>query len=534
MQLNSRSPLARVALCFALSTALGAAMPALGASAKINVTPLAQFGVLSTIGSNVRGDLLYANDGNVYATTSSGGASGYGSIVKVTPDGTATALHSFEGPGSAASTPYAGVIQANDGNLYGTSYFGGSRNLGTVYRVTLAGEYTNLYSFDNASQGGFFPYTGLVQGPDGDLYGTTLRGGTNDAGTVFRITLSGTLTTIASFDGANGRNPEGHLVVGPDGALYGTTLIGGDADRGVIFKVANGTLTKLYSFPALGAFNTAGVATNDVGANPRAGLKLAADGNFYGTAYQGGPAGYGTVFRMTPAGVVSVVHAFAGPPSDGGFPLSTVSQMADGSLVGTTEQGGALGAGTTWRIDPAGTYQLLHSFTTLLSDGQKPYATLTPGPNGLLYGAGFSDSSLGSGVLFRAELAPPGETLPVTLSVSPETMTLGSSATITWSSPTASTCTTSGSWSDTIATSGSLTVTPTSAGILAYVLTCTDASNVSRVTAASLIVTTPALTPVDAGSDGSGGGSFPILGLVLLGGALAFSLTRKHFSKGAT
>ncbi len=461
MQPNLRSPLARAALCFALSTMLGVAAPALGASAKINVTSLAQFGVLSSVGAGVRGDLIVASDGNVYAAASSGGASGYGSVVQITPTGTVTAIHSFAGPGTEASTPYAGVIQATDGNLYGTSYFGGANNLGTVYRVTLTGDYTNLYSFDNASQGGFFPYAGLVQGPGGDLYGTTLRGGAADAGTVFKISLSGTLTTLVSFDGTNGKNPEGQLVVGADGSLYGTTLIGGDADRGVIFKITPaGVLTKLFSFPSLGAFNTSGVATNAVGANPRAGLKLGADGNFYGTAYQGGPAGYGTVFKSTPAGAVTVVHGFSGPPGDGAFPLSTVSQTADGSFFGTTEQGGALGAGTTWRIDAAGTYQVLHSFTTLLSDGQKPYATLTPG-NGVLYGVGFSDSTLGSGVVFRAELPASGAALPVTLTVTPETMTLGSPATLTWSSPTASSCTATGSWTDTIATSGSLTVTPT-------------------------------------------------------------------------
>jgi len=537
MQPNSRFPLSRAVLCFALTTALGAAVPAVAAPARANVTPLVNLGA-STVGQSVRGDLLLASDGHLYAVASTGADTGYGGVIKVTPSGTATVLHAFAGPGTESSTAYAGVIQGTDGALYGTSYFGGAKNLGTVYRVTLAGEYTNLFSFTNDAKGGFFPYTGVTQAPNGDLYGTTLRGGDNDAGTVYRITTGGTLTSLVSFDGPNGKNPEGKLVVGPDGALYGTTLIGGEADRGTIYRITtDGALTTLYSFPRLGEFNAAGIATNDIGANPRAGLIVGADGNFYGTAYQGGTSGYGTVFRMTPAGAVTVLHSFAGPPGDGSYPLGAVAQMPDGSLVGTTEQGGYLGTGITWRIDPAGNYEVLHSFTQLASDGMRPYAALLPA-NGYLYGVTFQDRltaqiGLSGGVLFREELATNG-VLPVTLTANPETMTLGASATLTWNAPTSSSCTAADAWTDTIGTSGTLTVTPKTAGIQHYVLSCTDGGGVVRTTSASVIVTTPALEPVDAGSDSEGGGgAFPILGLALLGGTLALSLTRKRFLKDA-
>ena len=536
MRPNSRFPLSRAALCFALSSVMGAAAPAFAASAKVNVTSLLPIGAQASLGNNVRGDLVLGTDGNFYAAASTGGANGYGSIIQFTPAGVGNAIHSLAGPSTEGSSPYAALYQAKDGMLYGTTYLGGEKNLGSIFKVSPAGDvFTNVFSFTNDAQGGFLPYAGLVQDASTDLFGTTLRGGPNDAGTVFRLTLGGTLTTIASFDGGNGKNPEGRLAVGPDGALYGTTLIGGADDRGTVFRItSSGTLTTLFSFPALGAFNSKGVAVNTVGANPRAGLLLGADGNFYGTAYQGGASGYGTVFRMTPAGAITVLHSFGGPPEDGSFPLGTVSQMPDGSLVGTTEQGGAVGGGTTWRIDASGNYTLLHSFSSTSNDGRQPYATLLPA-NGYLYGISFTDATVAGGVFFRLEL-PTNGTLPVTLAASPETISIGATTTLTWSSPTAATCTTAGGtdgtgWGDSIATSGTLTLTPPSAGIYNYLLTCTDGAGVNRTTSAQVTVTTPALQPVDGGGDGSGGGAFPLLGLALLGGTLAYSLMRKHFSK---
>ena len=146
------------------------------------------------------------------------------------------------------------------------------------------------------------------------------------------ISRSSTASTAS-----DGENPEGALIVGADGDLYGTTLQGGGGNRGTIFThLHQRHLTALYSFPSLGAFNSQGLAINATGANPRAGLLLAADGNYYGTAYQGGTDGYGTVFRMTPAGAVTVVHAFTGPSFGGAFPLSAVMQDAAGNLYGTT------------------------------------------------------------------------------------------------------------------------------------------------------------------------------------------------------
>ncbi|HXC58632.1 MAG TPA: choice-of-anchor tandem repeat GloVer-containing protein, partial [Steroidobacteraceae bacterium] len=282
-----------------------------------------------------------------------------------------------------------------------------------------------------------------------------------------------------------------------------------------------GSLTRLYSFPSLGNFNALGLSTNATGANPRAGLLLAADGNYYGTAYQGGANGYGTVFKMTPAGVVTALHAFGGPPFASGFPLSSISQDAAGNLYGTTESGGYLNQGTAWRISPAGQYSLLHSFAGTLLDGSKPYGTLLVVGNSL-YGATFSDSVGGAGAIFKLDLGSNGA-LPVEFSVSTTDIDVGASATLTWSSPTASTCTTGGAWSDTVGTSGSLAVTPASAGIYTYTLTCTDGASVVRTASTAVRVKAPAAQPVDAGGSG-GGGALSIPALLLLG---ALALRKK-------
>ncbi len=498
---------------------------ALSAATSLDLTGLATTGGIAT-----RGDLLLANDGNFYAATSGGGTGSVGAIMRFTPAGAATVLHSLTS-GTEGAVPYAGPIQAADGNLYGTTYLGGTKAQGTVYRMALDGTFATLYTFSSDAKGAFYPYGGLLQGPDGALYGTTLRGGTNDAGTVFRITLDGTLSVLHSFNGSDGKNPESDLVLGNDGALYGTTLLGGTADRGTVFKITpTGTLTSLYSFAALGAFNTLGVATNATGSNPRAGLRLGADGNFYGTAYQGGTGGYGTVFKITPAGVLTTLHAFTGSPGDGASPLSKVTQGPDGSLYGTAEKGGYNGSGMAWRINAANQYALLHSFTAQAEDGGTPYATLLP-YNGFVYGISFTDSIGSAGALFKLDEGS-GGVLPVAFGLTADTLTLGSSATLTWSSPTAATCTASAGWTDTIATAGTKVITPSVAGVYNYILSCTDGAGVIRNAYASMYVTAPAAQSVDGGGTG-GGGAVSLLALGLLGGA-AGSLARRRYKSAVT
>jgi uncharacterized repeat protein (TIGR03803 family) len=522
MQLSSclRRLAAALVPCLLAMGAPGQAMARTEDANLISFVPLA-VSTVTDAPSGIRGNMIRANDGNFYVVSSVGG-SGRGVIARVAPDGTLTVVHALS-TNEEGYSPFAGVIQGSDGNLYGTTYLGGDKGGGVVYKVTLDGTYTVLRNLGQDKLDAVLPYAGLVQAPDGNLYGTTLRGGTSDKGTVFRVSTTGSeFSIIHSFNGQTGENPEGALVAGADGNLYGTTLQGGDGNRGTVFKITtSGTLTTLYSFPSLGAFNAQGQAINATGANPRAGLLLAADGNFYGTAYQGGTAGYGTVFKVTPAGALTVLHAFAGPSFGGAFPLSDVTQDAAGNLYGTTEFGGYLNQGTAWRIDASGQFRLLHAFNGGVLDGYKPYANLLVVGSDL-YGVSFADSTAGAGALFKLDQGTNGA-LPVEFSVSTSAIEYGASATLSWSSPTATTCAAGGAWTDTVGISGTLSVTPTAVGIYTYALTCTDGAGVARTATAALQVNAPALKPVDAGSSG-GGGALSIPALLLLG---ALSLRRK-------
>lgn len=465
--------------------------------------------------AGVRGNLLLANDGNIYYVSSIGGA-GRGSISKLTPEGTISTLFSFPTQGEGPVRPISGLIQASDGHLYGTSFIGGTEGAGTIYRVTLAGEMSVLRSLGATTTDASLPYTGLVQAPDNFLYGTTLYGGNNNKGTIFRIGLDGSnFSIVHHFNDSDGENPEGTLIVGHDGELYGTTLVGGSADRGTVYRIStSGNFTLLHSFPSLSAFGSTELPVNATGANPRAGLLLATDGNYYGTAYQGGTGGNGTVFRMTPAGVVTVLHAFTGPLTrGGGFPLSSVAQDAQGNFYGTTQDGGALDLGTAWRINGSGEFTTLHSFVNSAADGSAPNATLLLA-NGAIYGASFNSPS-GEGALFKLDLGSNGE-LPIELSLSPADTLVNQSATITWSSPTAAdaTCNATGSWTNgSKAASGTESVTLLVPGRYIYALNCTDGAGVVRNAYAALVVDAPDRDAVDGGG---GAGSMPVVLLLLL------------------
>ena len=237
-----------------------------------------------TNGVYPKAGLVEANDGNYYGTTALGGTNYVGTVFKMTTNGTLTTLVSFDPQGGS---PYAGLVQGVDGSLYGTTY--GSS---TVFKMTTNGTFRTLYPFTGGNDGGN-PYAELVQGADGNLYGTTFFGGTNGYGTAYKLTTNGTFTTLVSFGGTNGAYPQGRLAQASDGVLYGTTESGGaytnpsGSGYGTAFKLTtNGTLTTLVSFGG----------TN--GANPQGGLVQGADGNLYGTTVDGGASGEGTIFRL--------------------------------------------------------------------------------------------------------------------------------------------------------------------------------------------------------------------------------------------
>ena len=324
---------------------------------------------------------------------------------------TFTLLAPFDGTNG---TSPGGVIQGPDGNFYGITGEGGLFNAGTVFRATPEGAITSLYSFcsQNCTTGyspdyGYSPFANLVLGPDGDFYGTTAWGGTGSnaacsgsgavgCGTVFKITASGTLTTLHSFSGTEGAVPSG-MVLGTDGNLYGAATQGGaNSNNGTIFKITlpSGTLTKLYDFCSQ--------ANCTDGGTPDANGPLiqGTDGNFYGvTWYSGNPGncdGCSTVFKITPGGTFTTL----GVP--GGYSSGGVVQATDGNFYGT----GAL-AGTLFEVTRSGVA------TTLASVCCYPYGPLIQATDGNLYGTTFTGGNTqecngyGCGTIFEATLPPP-------------------------------------------------------------------------------------------------------------------------------
>ncbi len=320
--------------------------------------------------------LIQATDGNLYGTTSDGGANMDGTVFKITPEGMLTPLHSFDG--TDGSYVVAGLTQATDGNFYGAATFGGTNGYGTLFRITPEGTLTPLHSFDGTD--GSEPAASLVQATDGNFYGTTRTGGANNYGTVFKITPEGSLTPLYSFDFTDGAHPEASLVQATDGNLYGTTVDGGAYEDGTVFKITpQGVLTTLHSF---------GDAD---GASPYTPLVQATDGNLYGTTVFGGVnnncvGGCGTVFKITLEGALTPLYSFCAQPgcTDGTDPGGELVQATDGNFYGTTQFGGANNYGTIFKITPEGELTTLHSFD--FTDGTVPQAGLVQATDGSFYG----------------------------------------------------------------------------------------------------------------------------------------------------
>jgi uncharacterized repeat protein (TIGR03803 family) len=290
--------------------------------------------------------LIRGSDGNFYGTTTANGSGGYGTVFKITPAGVLTTLYSFGGAADGSSAN--ALVQGADGNFYGTTSGGGKNFGGTVFKVTPSGTLTTLYNFASSSSDGFKPIGSLIQGSDGNFYGATNVGGAtvNEAGTVFRITPGGALTIIYSFSGdADGFGPAAGLAQGTDGNFYGTTINGGANNAGTIYKISpSGTLTTLYNFCSQ-------TPNCQDGGETRGALIQASDGNLYGTTFQGGATNYGTIFKITTSGAFTSVHSFSAVP-DGAHPWGALFQGSDGNLYGTTGGDGAsvVDQGTVFRL----------------------------------------------------------------------------------------------------------------------------------------------------------------------------------------
>jgi uncharacterized repeat protein (TIGR03803 family) len=378
------------------------------------VTPetLYSFGGSSTDAIGPSGVLVQATDGNFYGT-SAGGINGsgngntvylgYGTVYKITPAGEETVLYAFAGPPDGAYP--VSLIQGSDGNFYGTTAQGGLDNVGTAFRLTPQGVETILYSFLPQSVVAY--PAGLIQGSDGNFYGTA-GGGVSGCGVVFKLTSEGVYTVLYSFAGSegatdgDGARPSGQLVQGSDGNFYGVTngggLIIGNSGQsgpqygGTVFKVTpEGVETILHRFSG-----------GPDGGGPSAGLIQGRDGTFYGLASY-------TVFSITAEGVETALYSF--PESVvSSFSDSALTQGTDGNFYGTTTGGGNNDGGTMFQLTPSGVATVLYSFPNTYAEyegapGATPSTNLVQGTDGNFYGAAYRDGTYDRGYFFKLVLS---------------------------------------------------------------------------------------------------------------------------------
>jgi len=321
-------------------------------------------------------------DGNLYGTLPFGGGSDAGTVYKITPSGSLTAIYNFSGSSDGYGN-YSGLTLGTDGDLYGANYQDGANGYGTIFKISPAGKLTTLHNFTAAEEGGAYsppvegkthgtfygvtyygkaysitssgtfkllpnPTPGQSQAPlilasDGNFYGTTLNGGGIGYGTVFRMSSTGAIKVVYSFDFTHGYQPYGPVVQGSDGYLYGTTSGGGTAAHpgGVVFKLSTaGKITVLHDFDT--------ASTTD-GHQPYGGLVAATDGSFYGTTTYGGSGGYGVIFEITKSGTYTVLHDF--DSTHGQTTETTAVQHTNGIVYGETAVGGSDGDGVFYSLN---------------------------------------------------------------------------------------------------------------------------------------------------------------------------------------
>jgi uncharacterized repeat protein (TIGR03803 family) len=370
-------------------------------------------------GSGPNSPLVQGFNGNVYQTANLGGQStncgyktGCGTVFEITPDGKLTTIYNFCSQANCTdgAGPDALLSLGNNGNFYGTTNYGGANNsqfycnaagCGTVFEITPGGKLTTLYNFcaQSGCSDGVNP-AGVIQAANGNLYGTAFSGGANNGcgiggcGTFFELTPTGKLTTLYSFcaqtNCADGSSPVSGVVQATNGNFYGTTAGGGAYKEGTVFEITPaGKLTTLHSFCAQ---SNNGSCVD--GSEPIGPLMQAKDGNFYGTTYAGGNNFNGTVFAITPTGVLTTVYSFCSMSNcdDGAQPASQLVQGTDGNFYGATVAGGhtpdcLYGCGTAFELTPGGKLTTLYNFCDASGcpDGLYPVA-LTQSTNGTFYG----------------------------------------------------------------------------------------------------------------------------------------------------
>jgi uncharacterized repeat protein (TIGR03803 family) len=402
------------------------------------VTDLANFN--GQTGYGPFGSVMQATNGRFYGTTEAGGIYRSGNVFEVTSGGDLRVLYSF--CAKAKCTDGANSISApvlgSDGNLYGVTLAGGSDagdlkggdvfGSGTVYKLTLGGKLTTLYTFCPSLPciDGRWP-TGLMQASDGNFYGTTTVGGRFKEGTIFKVTPSGKFTVLSSFcslaNCTDGERPYFPPIQGIDGNFYGTTDLGGAMGAGVVYELtASGTYQVLYSFCNYGSGSCpdGSIPTNIV---------QDSKGNLFGTTTFGGSNNYGTVFEITSTKQYIVLQSFDFNHEN---PLAGLILANDGNLYGVN-QGTGRNGGNIVGINPAGGATPVYTFSECDASGYNPSGSLFQGTDGNLYGmtAYGGDGCGGYGTIFSVSngLSPLVETSPLAGKVGQSVIILGNGLT---------------------------------------------------------------------------------------------------------
>jgi uncharacterized repeat protein (TIGR03803 family) len=416
--------LTQSSVAFRAATALAAITLSLAVCAQAQTfTTLANFDG-DNGGSPQYGSLVQATNGNYYGTTQyGGGASDGGVFFEVTPSGELTSIYNFcsQTRCTDGKSPWSGPVLATDGNFYGTTNGGGnSENAGTIYKITLGGKLTTLYTFcpTTPCNDGKFPL-GLMQASNGNFYGVTFSGGVNNNGTIFEFSRSGVFKVLYSFcsqaNCADGSEPYSGLMQGSNGNLYGTTFEGGAYNRGIVYEISpTGQFRTIHSFCA-----EAKCADGD---GPLAGLAEDANGNLYGTTFYGGVDSLGTVFEITATHEFIPVHTFEN--TDGAYPSSALILASDGNLYGTTSADNN-GVGTIFQITARGGFHSLYTFCACT--GANPFGALLQATDGTFYGTTIGGGTSDDGTIFSFStgLGPLVETVPTAAKVGARVIILG-------------------------------------------------------------------------------------------------------------
>jgi uncharacterized repeat protein (TIGR03803 family) len=319
--------------------------------------------------------LVQGTDGQLYGTTYNGGTAGLGTAFKVTTSGTLTLLHSFAGGATDGANPTGGLTLGTDGNFYGTTQMGGAGNEGVVFKMTTTGTVTVLHTFNDSTDGAF-PWSAPILASDGNFYGTASGGAANN-GLVYKITTSGTYTTIFPFDGVHGTYPIAAPTQGTDGNLYVPVSEGGSSFCGTIVKMSTaGVVSNTYNFPC-----------SPGGDFPVGPLVQSSNGGFYSTTQNGGTRGEGIIYKLNSSFAVTVQHSFGNLFGDGSYPSAGMLLGTDGNYYGSTAEGGTFDDGTLFDSSLTGTYTHLYSFNNSANLMQmSPLSPPVEYTTGLLYG----------------------------------------------------------------------------------------------------------------------------------------------------